>query len=57
MSSFSMISSQKVEMSNMLYLLEGQNNLDKDLKPSKESTNFAKYCFQFEIDKKVQNNE
>ena len=35
-----------------------QNDLDKDLKPSKESTNFAKYCFKFEIDKgKVQNNE
>lgn len=34
-----------------------QNNLDKDLKPSKESTNFAKYCFKFEIDKQVQNNE
>ena len=34
-----------------------QNNLDEDLKPFKESTNFAKHCFKFEIDKQVQNNE
>ena len=67
MSSFSTISSQKIEMSKMLYHFAGrapsksvhcQNDLDKDLKPSKESTKFAKYCFKFEIDKgKVQNNE
>lgn len=34
-----------------------QNNLDEDLKPFKESTNFAKHCFKFEIDKQVRNNE
>ena len=34
-----------------------QNNLDEDFKPFKESKNFAKHCFQFEIDKQAQNNE
>ena len=65
MSSFSTISSQKVEMSkNVIFAKRAmskrvhcQNNLDEDFKPFKESTSFAKHCFQFEIDKQAQNNE
>ena len=53
-------------MSKMLYLLEEpflkeghcQNNLDEDLKPSKESTNFAKYCLSLTLIRryKIMNN-